>query len=308
MSKNDRQTVFEKNGTSEGYWRWLVDPMWHHCASMYHEAYLSGYAENNYQRYHHLRACLYFAIGMVEAFLNKEQTALLEKEGLEEEQVIKKLKGSFYEKTLWLFPEGVPDSLHDTWQDLLALNDIRAEITHPRRKDHAIYRELDSACAYAITEKATEFIVGALEQQNKPFPYWMLGWNFVGVNDDNTEPFPNNNAQFKFALRAMGYDVPASDYYRAETWEKENMMSLDGFRKLRNIFDLHQEDIQPAIEYFKGLPTPRLTRRWWDKEFLFSVQEGNQGALLGASMILRISFINNINQLLFKCASRTVMQ
>lgn len=86
------------------------------------------------------------------------------------------------------------------------------------------------------------------------------------MNDDDTCPCLINNAQFKHALTHMGFDIPASDYYAAEEWEREHMKSISGFKQLMEHVYKKSPAIEPRSDMF---PTaPRLCKRWWDKELI----------------------------------------
>ena len=205
---------------------------------------------------------------MVEVLLNNIKRSDMTAAGKNEEEILKGLRfsGNFYEKTREPFGDSIPDVVKPIRDRLLDLNEIRAEVTHPKFKDHSLFRELDNTHGLVVVEIATEYIAAVHERCGKAFPYWLLGWNQVGANNDPAEPVPLNVGQFLWALKCMGHNVPTVDYYKIQEWERENMMTLSGFRKLRGMLANEKCDIQPINP---ALPmAPRLTRRWWDRKFL----------------------------------------
>jgi hypothetical protein len=92
--------------------------------------------------------------------------------------------------------------LFETYQE------TRNEITHPKRRDHSIYVELDQADPDGLVDAIARAIVTLCEARGVPFPYWVLGWNYVGLNNNPAHPLQSNNLNgFVWSFRGMGYDV-----------------------------------------------------------------------------------------------------
>lgn len=267
----------EENETTQHniieHWRWNVNPTWHHFSSMCQEAYYVRHAPNEFMKYHHLRSCLYFAIGSFESFLNERMREKLEKEGMPEKKIYNKLRwengGLRAKRTKW--PSaicGKEITFPENFEDIFTYyNELRGEVTHPKRKDHSIYKELDNANVDTLIDTISKAFVTIYSGLGEPFPYWLLGWNYVGLNGDLSHPVLRNNQNgFLFSLQWMGYDVPAGDHYRAIAWEKRFMTTIEGYLKLKSWLELYQDDIEPYVERFPY--RPRLTSKWWDAEYI----------------------------------------
>lgn len=255
---------------SNGVWRWNSDLTWHYYSSMQFEAHCAQLAKHDFARYHHLRACIYFGIGTLEAFLNKRIRHFLEQQGFDEDEISRKLFHSIEDKwTKWVKKIYGKSAIKDSGvSDVFKrFKDIRNEITHPTSRDHSIYVHLDAIEPYDLLEAVAIGIVSIYEAEHKPFPYWLLGWNYVGMNGDATYPAEGNNQNnFLHSMKYMGFQVPAGTSPACEDWERQYMTSLEGFRKLRLSLDLYPEDIEPIQKRFPD--RPRLCRRWWDRELI----------------------------------------
>jgi len=85
------------------------------------------------------------------------------------------------------------------------LSDLRYEITHPKSKEHRIYLALDQLLVAPdkIRLSVAEFVVrfGAMV---KPYPFFLHGWVFVGMNGNDHWPIvETDNQQFIIALASM---------------------------------------------------------------------------------------------------------
>ncbi|OEU70737.1 MAG: hypothetical protein BA863_14725 [Desulfovibrio sp. S3730MH75] len=258
--------------SDSGIWRWNVNPVWERHCSMLQEAVLTKESKDDFSRNHHLRACLYFGIGTLEAFLNQQMREILTQEGWSEDKIYKEIRyGKFEEKRkTWIARIcGKEVSLPEEYSEvILEFNLIRGDITHPKDRDHAIYPQLENCDYMRFIEVITKSIVFIHENQQEVFPYWLLGWNYVGFNHDSAWPNLRSNSEFLFSLRNMGYSFQCSpsmaDY--SDKWQNVNMVSLDGYKKLKRILEDYAEDIEPQCTTI-GHP-PRLTRRWWDRRFI----------------------------------------
>lgn len=262
--------VREQAMSTDGVWRWNVDDIWQSYSSMYQEMQAAGDAINDIARYHHVTACLLFGGCAIEAFLNTQLRRSLEKGETPEKKIFQRLRYTALREKLEGWPmeiAGIAVADKDT-QTILEFLDLRNEATHRKRRDHSLYKELDEADPERFLEALQRAFVVIYEALGTSFPYWILGWNFVGMNNDETHPCLTNNGQFKHALRHMGFDVPAWDYDAAKAWEESNMTGLDAFYHLKNEF----YDLAPAMQPRSQIaPTaPRLCKRWWDYELVRS--------------------------------------
>ncbi|KZB72296.1 hypothetical protein AUQ43_04030 [Thalassospira sp. MCCC 1A01148] len=239
------------------------------------EAYSAQHATNEFLRYHHVRACIYFGIGTLEAFLNNRIRSFLSREGLPEEEIEFKLRHSIEDKwTKWVKRIYGTSAIKDSGvADIFKrFKDIRNEITHPTSRDHSIYAVLDNIQPYELLDAVAIGLVSLFETERKPFPYWLLGWNYVGLNGDASHPTQSNNQNgFLHSMKYMGFSVPAGISPACDDWEMRYMTSIDGFRKLRMSLDTYPKDIEP---FFEEMPLrPRLCRFWWDRELILSSQK-----------------------------------
>ncbi|MGE4558181.1 MAG: hypothetical protein AB7D07_15360 [Desulfovibrionaceae bacterium] len=253
-----------------GVWRWNVDPVWHHHSSMIQEAVLSTEAVDDFTKYHHLRGCFYFGIGALEAFLNKQMRSKLMQDGLPEEKIFKKLRQTTFKTKRECWPSAICEKevqFPNEYSDIISsFNALRGEITHPKAKDHGIYKDLDEVNPKNLVESISCSIVYVYQELTCSFPYWLLGWNYVGMNGDIAYPSLSNNLNgFIWSLAHMGFGVPTGDD-RAVQWEKENMTSVSGYNILRDKLDAYPEEMEP-FRIVCG-PTPRLTKRWWDRKYI----------------------------------------
>lgn len=254
--------------TSDAVWRWNVDDIWQSYSSMYRERHSVDSATNDIERYHHLSASLLFGGCALESFLNTQMRVFLEHSGCDERKIFKALRhtplrGKARE---WASQIGSSDISDADITVIFEFLELRNEVTHRKRRDHSLYKELDEAEVSVFLLAIRNAFLNIYTGLGHSYPYWLLGWNFVGMNNDETHPCLLNNAQFKHALRHMGFDVPAFDYYAAEEWERKHMKTVEGFgRVVRQIYQVAPE-IEPRSAIF---PTaPRLCKRWWDKALI----------------------------------------
>lgn len=249
------------------HWRFNSNVVWHCYSSAFHESVLCDEANNKFQRYHHLRACIYFSISCTEAFLNSIIRKKLSEDGVEEELVLKKLRKTTLEQKIKNWPSEVcgrpvdmPDQIIDTFK---AFQAVRNEVTHANNRDHSIYADLDILKAYVIVDAVARFIVTVFSAMERPFPYWLLGWNYVGFNGNAAHPFESNNLNgFVHSLRNL--NISFNNFGSDNEWEKRAMTTIKGFDELRDILGKVPVDIEP---YHGRFPQkPRLTKRWWDAE------------------------------------------
>lgn len=247
-------------------WRWNVDDVWQSYSSMFQEASLTHQSMNEIERYHHLSASLLFGGCAVEAFLNAKMRAYFKRECVAEDQVLKRLRYTALREKLEKWPSefcgtAIPESDVNCIVDFL---DLRNEVTHRKRKDHSLYKELDEANIHIFVQALQRAMVTVYARGGESFPYWLLGWNYVGMNGDETHPCLLNNQQFKHSLNHFGFTVPAWEHHAANEWERAHMTSLEGFVALQAQVYSRCPDIEPRSERFPQIP--RLCKRWWDRK------------------------------------------
>ena len=146
--------------------------------------------------------------------------------------------------------------------------EFRHGLVHRKRDDHSLYKELDNVSPDAFLDSLQNIFIQFYAGLDRPFPYWLFGWNFVGLNNDPAYPCLMNNQEFKYSLRNMGFDVPAADTARAKLWENNNMKGLEAFHRLRSDYYVKSPEIEKKIGIFRN--APRLCKRWWDREFIMA--------------------------------------
>jgi hypothetical protein len=259
----------------QGHWRWNSDTTWHYFCSMQYEAVSAANANNDFMRYHHLRSCIYYATSVLESLLNKEMRRSLEKQRVPEGEIKKRLRYTKLDEKLEKWPTIIAGRQVSLSRDAMKIfedRQIRNEVTHPKRRDHSIYAELDRAEPMKLVDAVARSLVAVCEAKGAAFQYWVLGWNYVGMNGNAAYPCELNNMNgFVWSLHWMGFNVRLHD----TSWEREFMTSENGYEQLKAALDKYPEDIEPLLH---ELPQrPRLTRRWWDHQFIYE----NVGAALG---------------------------
>ncbi|MBF0387998.1 MAG: hypothetical protein HQL20_09130 [Candidatus Omnitrophica bacterium] len=146
--------------------------------------------------------------------------------------------------------------------------DFRHNLVHRKRDDHSLYKELDDVSPDQFLDSLQNIFIQFYVGLDQSFPYWLQGWNFVGLNNDPAHPCLLNNQQFRYSLRNMGFDVPAADIARAEVWESVNMKGIVAFRRLQSDYYAKSPEIEKKTGIFRN--APRLCKRWWDRDFIMA--------------------------------------
>lgn len=143
-------------------WRWNVDDVWQSYAAMFQEASQTHQSMNEIERYHHLSASLLFGGSAVEAFLNAKMRAYCKREGVAEDKVLKRLRYTALRAKLEKWPSefcGTAIAKPDV-KCILNFLDLRNEVTHRKRKDHSLYKELDEANIHIFVQSLQRAMVG----------------------------------------------------------------------------------------------------------------------------------------------------
>lgn len=252
---------------TKGHWRWNVNPTWEHYSSLCQEAQEAISARNDFLKYHHVKACLYFGVGALESYLNEAMRKLMNFHGVEEAEILNKLRKSYFKDKINKWPAELANKSIDIPSDVIDIirniGELRGEVTHAKGADHTIYKLLDNVNVLSIPIIIAEYIIRIVEAKGETFPYWLLGWNIIGMNNIDDWPSLDNNPQFMYSLRALGFNVPGFIADDMKRWEIENISSLSGFRKLSELLNKldHCEYKNSRFPY-----KPRLCRKWWDKD------------------------------------------
>ncbi|MCO6187215.1 hypothetical protein [Rhizobium sp. L1K21] len=254
--------------SESGYWRWNTNITWHYFSSVGISAASAREATSEFMRDHHIRTLLYFSECTIESALNSAKRNSMS--GEPEEAIFRTLRwGSLRDKaTKWPSEiAGREISFEpDFWQFFDHFKNVRNEVTHPKRHDHSIYADLDKADPTTIEKAIARALVTLYSAQKKPWPYWLLSWNYVGFNGDKTAPFESNNLNgFFHSLPALGIRWHGASQM---CFEQEGMSTLANFDELDAVMKKVTLDIEPPNKIFTD--RPRLTRRWWDLSFLQS--------------------------------------
>lgn len=245
---------------------WAVNPAWQNFSSLYREATTAITCTTAMERSHHLTSALYFGIAALEAFLNQKMRVHLKPRKSEEEifdylrkgQIVSKLKKWPVELL------GAPLPLAEGTMDLLvAFNDIRGDLTHPKTQGHDIYEKLETIDPSSVVNVVAEYIVRFHELARTRYPYWIFGWNYLNPRSDSYEIFIINDQQFSFSLQALGFQIPAAEHCAAEEWRNRYLGSYEGYSAVRDALG-KVECCEPKFARFPFRPV--LCRRWWMRE------------------------------------------
>jgi hypothetical protein len=242
---------------------WNQNPTWEHFSALV-EATTDGLsAPNRTVLLRHVNVALFSGIGSVEAFLNTTMHHDLREQGKTDEAIRDHLRKPTFAQKVKKWPTefirsqfAVPDQV---LASIFSWQKLRDEITHPK-VDHSIYDQLAAVPLGTMRKAIAEYIVRVLEARSERYPYWLLGWNFIGMNGDHRWPLLINNSQFIFAMRSMGFDVPAGPAQAMEAWEEQYMSSFDGYAALDEAFR-PVDHCEPQGWFPRA---PRLCKRWWD--------------------------------------------
>ena len=265
------------------HYRFNVDPIWENFSGLVEYSTKSVESRNEYYLNTNKRIALNFAIITIESFMNKHQRQLLSSIGATEDAIYKELRQvNFRDKVKkWpekfcngtiVFPANTWNSMGDFFDFLAEYKEVRDELTHPKNKDHSIYPKLNELNIIELSDKLALCLASMLIAISGTFPYWLLGWNYVGMNGDYTWPILGNNGNsFYYSLVHLRCPF-LPRYSQAYGFDRENMASLDNFQTFKSWLDSLTFDLEPYYERLPGFGgVPLLTRRWWDVEAIRKV-------------------------------------
>lgn len=252
-------------------WLWDADITWHYHASMVYANYLSKNLKSKFERYYYARSCIFFAIGALEAELNKEMRKFLLKSDSSEEDIIGMQRKTSFADKVKKWPRkfygrgsGFRD---DVMEAIKHVQVIRNEVTHPKREDHSIFADLDGLNLDVVADKFSVALVQISEWNKIPFNYWVTGWNYVNGSGKLTEVILcNNGNSFVYSLSAMGFRDVRCRGLQISDWENVLMTSVEDYEILKKALADCPLDIE---KYHPSTPAkPRLCRRWWDEALI----------------------------------------
>jgi len=259
---------------SDGIWRFDSDLTWHYHASMVQECSNIAASRAKFSRYQHIRTFMYYAICVLESALNAEMR-LHEQGAKNESDIYKKLRHTELDAKVKLWPAEL-FSAKATFDDqlfayLARTKFIRNEVTHPKRRDHSIYIELDSIGIEAsnICLQISLALAQLAEWGGHTFPYWLTGWQLVGETGNPTEVICGSNSNsFVYSLNNLGYKDKRVASLPLSEWEKCLMTTAQDFLTLNEALRQCPCDIEP---FYPSMPhKPRLCRKWWDCELIMA--------------------------------------
>ncbi len=246
-------------------WRWNVDPTWGNFSAMIQDDFFARQANTIYDKHRLSKSCLYFAVATVEAFINKELYLFLASQKTEKKEILQILTNA--KKRLAKLQETSFSTLyhHKEYKRYEYYKEIRNEATHPVRQDQLIGDYLDIVDTGEIVKLVKYLLIKTCEMQDKVFPYWMLGWNYIGFNFNKMEPFLSNNLNgFYYSLIAM--KIEGFDCQYPMSFENKYMKKYEDFLKFEVALAEYPFEVEPASKIFPD--KPRLTRKWWDHSVL----------------------------------------
>jgi hypothetical protein len=251
-------------------WKWNVHAPWEHFSSMVRSDAEARESRSEFHRNHHVRTALYFAIGSLEALLNRMMRAKMQAEGSDEAAIMDKVrKAQFFDKAKkwpaeitgsnFILPGHMLEALDE-------FNKLRGEVTHDKRKDHSLYNELDALVLKAtLVSTIAESMANLMIANGEEYQYWLHGWNVVGMNGNPEGPICDNNPQFVHLFRSLGFCTEPI-LMDANTWASSAMRQLKTFQSidafLRKLNYCQREDPEFPM-------MGRLCRRWWDTKHVW---------------------------------------
>lgn len=266
------------------HWRWNIDPVWESFASLWESVRLAEASANEFDRNKNLKAALLFSSIALEAFLNRLMRKHLETRETPEKKILVTLgRPSLAAKlrdwpSQWSMAQPALSDADELIHAIDAYRALRNGITHPKERDHSIYATLERLDAKGLVSTVALTMVAICEARREQYPYWLLGWNFVGFNHDPAQPFSTDAAQFIHALARMGFLPPADALIveASRAWQERWLKSREGYFELSSLLEAYRGDIEPSFEVIPGAGSPpRLCRRWWDRELILST--GSRG-------------------------------
>jgi hypothetical protein len=255
---------------------WLIYPTWQHFSSLSREVVTVDEEQNEWLRFHHLTAALYFAISFIEALLNEKYRKRLESEGRSEEEILAILRrgsssakpksGRSFDEKFSEWPSliaGKETKVSENLSEILStFNGIRGNLTHPKSRGYDHYAELEKIDGAHLLGAVAEYAVTLFAGVGECYPYWLFGWNYLNPGKDGCDPFLINDQQFLHSLDYLGMAVPSFDANAASLWREANMKSFQGYQTIAEFLAKCRE-CEPFDPQFPL--RPRLVKKWWDK-------------------------------------------
>ncbi len=127
-------------------------------------------ATNEFIQYHHVRTLLYFSVCAMEAALNAAMRAHMK--GEVKTPLWSDWRRTPFHKKVSGWPSEIAEKEFsfepDFWAFFEQHKQVRDEITHPKQRDHSVYRDLDQADPTAIEKAIARALVSLRVAQEVP--------------------------------------------------------------------------------------------------------------------------------------------
>ncbi|MGL6001577.1 MAG: hypothetical protein ACRCZ4_05675 [Plesiomonas sp.] len=250
---------------------WNIDPIFKNYCSMYREATESDRAPHEESMLHHVTSAIYFSIACIEAFLNHLKIEELQESDAKGDDIFNLIKNTKFNQKLQNWPKDAIGSDKGLKYSPGVMNhierfyDLRCGLIHPKLNQTDEYKKIESLTGSKIIEVTASFLAEVWSEKDQPFPYWLLGWNFVTPRKSTQEIIKLPNQQFLYSLRALDINVPVVSP-RAEQWIQNNMKGSKCWRELhstmKNKTYCEKQVVPVNGDYIFSLK-PRLCKDWW---------------------------------------------
>lgn len=250
---------------------WNLDPVFKNYCSMYREATESDRAPHEESMLHHVTSAVYFSIACIEAFLNHLKTEELRESHTEDSEILHLIKTANFCQKLQNWPKdaiGSDSSLKYSPGVMNHINlfyKVRCGLIHPKLTQTDEYETLEALTGSKIIEVTASFLSEVWLKKDKPFPYWLLGWNFVNPRSNSQEIIKLPNEQFLYSLCALDIPVPVISP-RSDKWIQTNMKGSKCWKELHKTMKNKtycEKQVMPVNgDNFFSLK-PRLCKDWW---------------------------------------------
>ncbi|MCD9496610.1 hypothetical protein [Photobacterium carnosum] len=250
---------------------WNLDPIFKNYCSMYREATESDRAPHEESMLHHVTSAVYFSIACIEAYLNQLKIEEMRGKGEKEEDILRLIKNSKFAQKLQNWPKeavGSEVSLKYPIGVMKHINmfyDVRCGLIHPKLTLSEEYEELKVLTGSTIIEVTASFLAEVWSKKDIPFPYWLLGWNYVNPREHSQEILMLPNNQFLYSLNALDILVPIG-LSRSEQWIHNNMKGAKCWKLLHKAMqkkEYCEKQVLPVNGDLFFSMKPRLCKEWW---------------------------------------------
>jgi hypothetical protein len=256
---------------------WSQNPEWQNFSSLARETSSAEAARTGMEKSHHLAASLYFGIAALESFLNARMRNKMQLEKKSEPEVLDVLRKPRIKDKVRKWPTLLTGRLLSiapaTLEAIELFNDIRGQVTHPKKRGAEIYAPLERLDPAGIMAAISEYIVHFCEADGKDYPYWIFGWNYLNPRTASYEIMISSNDQFIWSLQSLGFSVSPT-----QASQGGFLRGLKSYQELKNALASRPNCEPKSIFPFK----PTLCRRWWTPEHQLTCGNVSKEALAQA--------------------------